>query len=47
MECSPWPYEAGFGFEMMHPWLLLASVEQSVELMRVLDCTEFEECVHP
>ena len=47
MEYAPWPYEAGLGFVMMHPWLLLASVEQSVELMRVLDCTAFEECVHP
>lgn len=32
---------------MMHPWLLLAWIEQSVELIRVLDCTASVEWVHP
>ncbi len=43
----PSPYEAGSGLVMIQPWLLLAWIEQSVELIRVLDCTAFEECVHP
>lgn len=36
VDANPGPYDVVFGFVTMHPSLLFANMEQSVELIRVL-----------
>lgn len=47
LAAKPGPYDVVLGFVMIQPSLLLAKMEQSVELIRVLVCTEELESMHP
>ena len=46
-EANPGPYDVVLGFVTMHPSLLLARMEQSVELIKVLVWTELLDSMHP